>query len=226
MRGRVVLGLTLALLAAVAGAAAGDPGPDGPAKRQIDARIDQLRAEIAQENAHEGVLTSQLSEVTAQLRAAQTDVDRQQSRLSALESELAAARERLAGATVVARDKTSFHRFAQQLEKTAQTRLEQRLRELYMHGRPDTLSVLLSASSFSQLLDDVEYAKRIGRHDQRITNMARRARVAADRARRDADLARACSCESPGSSGLGRPRRRWSEIGWRRAATASPLLGT
>jgi len=190
MRGRVVLGLTLALLAAVAGAAAGDPGPEGQAKRQVDARIDQLRAEIAQANAHEGVLTSQLSGVTAELRAAQADVDRQQSRLSVLESELASARERLAGASVVARDKTSFHRFTQQLEKTAQTRLEQRLRELYMHGRPDTLSVLLSASSFSQLLDDVEYAKRMGRHDRRIANTARRARLAADRARRDAELAR------------------------------------
>src|ERR687887_215310 len=51
MRGRVVLGLTLALLAGLAGAAAGDPGSDGQAKQRIDARIDRLRGEIAGEPA-------------------------------------------------------------------------------------------------------------------------------------------------------------------------------
>ena len=191
MRGRVVLGLTFALLAGVGGVAAGDPGTDGQAKQRIDARIDRLRDEIARANAHEGVLTSQLSDVIAQLRAAQAEVDGQQARLSGLEAKLVTARARLAGATEALRERTTFLHFTQRQEGTAQTRLERRLRELYMHGRPDTLSVLLAAASFSQLLEDVEYAKRIGRHDRRIANAARRARAAAARARHDTELARA-----------------------------------
>ena len=197
MRGRVVLGLMLALLAAAGAAAAGDPGvPDeGAAQRKehVDARIDQLRNEIAQANAQEGVLTSQLSEVTTQLRAAQAEVDGQQARLSVLENALATARARLERATVVEGQKTAFLRFTQRLQRVAQARLERRLRELYMHGKPDTLSVFLGATSFSELVDDVDFAKRIARRDREISTVARRARAAADRARLAADVARAAA---------------------------------
>jgi murein DD-endopeptidase MepM/ murein hydrolase activator NlpD len=199
MRGRVALGLALVLISATAAAAAGDPagdggGPGGGAaqrKQQIDARINELRSEIADANAHEGVLTSQLSGVTAQLRAAQAQVDGQQARLSALEMALATARTRLAGATVVAGRKTTFLRFTQDLDRLAQTRLERRLRALYLHGKPDTLSVFLAATSFSQLLDDVDYAHRVARQDREIAAVARRARAAAARARLAAEAARA-----------------------------------
>src|SRR5919198_6853 len=116
MRGRVVLGLTLALLAGLAGAAAGDPGSDGQAKQRIDARIDRLRGEIADARAREGVLTSQLSDVTATLRDAQTRVDGQQARVTALEASLGTARERVAQAGDVLRRKTAFLRFTERLD--------------------------------------------------------------------------------------------------------------
>jgi murein DD-endopeptidase MepM/ murein hydrolase activator NlpD len=190
MRGRVVLGLALALLAGV-GAAAADPGSDGQAKQRIDARIDRLRGEIAGARAREGVLTSQLSEVTATLREAQARVDGEQARVTLLETALGAARTRVVQAGDVLRRKTEFLHFTERLDATARARLEQRLRFIYMRGRPDALSVLLSATSFSDALDQVEFLNRVGRQDRRIAREARHAHAAAGAARRDAARARA-----------------------------------
>jgi murein DD-endopeptidase MepM/ murein hydrolase activator NlpD len=193
MRGRVALGLALALLALVAGVAAGDPGSDGQTKGQIDARIDRLRNAIAGARAREGVLTSQLSDVTAALRDAQARVDDQQARVRALEASLDAARSRVERAGDVLHRKTVFLHFTEQLDGKARRRLEQRIRLIYMRGRPDVLSVLLSATSFSQALDDVEFLKRVARQDRRIVGEARHAHAAAVRARGDAARAKAAA---------------------------------
>ena len=190
MRGRVVSALVLALLAVVAGAAFGDPGPAVGDKQRIDAQIEALRADVARANALEGVLTSQLSTVTAQLRAAQAAVGDQEARLSALEMSLAAARVRLRDATFVVTEKTAFLRFIQRQEQIARHRLDQRLREIYKHERPDTLSVFLSATSFSQALDDVDYAKRLGQQDRRVAVAVAHARAEAARAELAANRAR------------------------------------
>jgi len=182
MRGRVAVGLALVLVAGVAGAtAAGDPGSDVQTKQSIDARVERLRAEIADANASEGVLTSQLSELAGQLREAQARVDVQQARLDALEATLAAARGRLRHAQARVRETAAALRVAQRLDRVAEARLERRVREVYMHRSPDTLSVLLSATSFSDLLDDVAYVRRLGQLDRRIAGEAARAR--ADNAR-------------------------------------------
>jgi murein DD-endopeptidase MepM/ murein hydrolase activator NlpD len=191
MRGRVVLGLALALLSVPGGVAAGDPGSDGRTKEQIDARIARLRDEIAGARGREGVLTSQLSDVTSALRDAQARVDGQQTRVVALEASLGAARTRVAHAGQALREKTAFLQFTEQLDGKARRRLEQRIRLIYMQGRPDLLSVLLSARSFSQALDDVEFVNRVARQDRRIVGEAERAHAAAERARADAVRAKA-----------------------------------
>jgi len=190
MRARVVTALALALLAGVAGGALADTPGDQQAKQQLDARIGALRADIANASAREGVLTSQLSAVTAELRAAQARVAEQQARLSELEGELVVARDRLAVATARVAAKTEFLRFEQRQERVAQLRLQRRLRYLYEHEPPDTLSVALSASSFSEALDDVDFSKRVAREDRRIADVAVQARTAAARARLDAAHAR------------------------------------
>ncbi|MBA3434435.1 MAG: hypothetical protein H0U08_10115, partial [Actinobacteria bacterium] len=67
----VVVGLVLALSFAASAA-----GQDPEAERaQVDQRIAELQAEIADAKEQEGVLTSQLSEVVSELRAAQDAVD-------------------------------------------------------------------------------------------------------------------------------------------------------
>jgi murein DD-endopeptidase MepM/ murein hydrolase activator NlpD len=191
MRARAATALVVALLSAVAGTAAGDPGNDYQEKQQVDARIDALRGEIAQAKTREGVLTSQLSAVNDELRLARARVAEQEAKLSGLEGELWSARERLRVATGVVRAKTDFLRFVQRQESIARYRLAERLRDLYKHDRPDALSVLLAARSFSQLLDDVDYSRRLGQQDRKVQDAVVRARVAAARARLDASRARA-----------------------------------
>ena len=187
MRGRVALGFALVLIAGVLGAsAAGDTGTDTQAKQSIDARIARLRTQIAAANASEGVLTTQLSQLAGQLREAQGRVNAQQTRLNVLERHLAEARRALAGAQAKVRRTVQTLMFAQRLDRVAEERLERRVREVYMHSRPDTLSVLLSATSFSNLLDDVTYVRRLSRFDRSVADDAARARAAAVQANRDA----------------------------------------
>ncbi len=193
MRGRIVLGVALALLAAVSSATAGDPGGDRRAKERIDARIARLQDEIDKARNQEGVLTSQLSDVTATLRLAQQRVDAQQARVDELDASLARAESALQQATAVLQQKTAFLHFAERLDRKAETRLERRLRQIYMHGRPSTLSVLLSATSFADAVDDVEVIARLARQDRRIGREAREAHVAARHARSDAARARAAA---------------------------------
>jgi murein DD-endopeptidase MepM/ murein hydrolase activator NlpD len=196
MRGRVALGLALAVLAVAGGPAAGGSGGDGQDKQRIDARIAELRAQIEGASAHEGVLTSQLSSLSLELRAAQAQVDEQQGRLSALEARLDIARGRSIAAAAYARQKAAFLRFARRQQAIAEHRLERRFREIYMHGRPDTLSVVLSSTSFSQVLERMQYVRQIARHDWRIELLARQERAAATRARRQADAASAAAAAS------------------------------
>jgi len=66
-----LLGLVLSLVA-VAPAAADDPSDE---KAAVDARIASLQADISASKAREGVLTSQLSAVVAELEDAQSAVD-------------------------------------------------------------------------------------------------------------------------------------------------------
>src|SRR6185436_15494308 len=86
-----LLGLVLALVV-VAPAAAGDPSDD---KAAVDARIAALQAGVAQSKAHEGVLTSQLSAVAAEVESAESAVQDAEAAVVALETELSAGRARL-----------------------------------------------------------------------------------------------------------------------------------
>jgi murein DD-endopeptidase MepM/ murein hydrolase activator NlpD len=57
--------------------------------------------------------------------------------------------------------------------------LEQRVRAAYVNETPDVLSFVVSASSFSEIVDSYEYLSRIGKQDQRI---AREVKAAKERA--------------------------------------------
>jgi murein DD-endopeptidase MepM/ murein hydrolase activator NlpD len=62
--------------------------------------------------------------------------------------------------------------------------LEARVRAIYIEQPPDALSVLVSAATFSDLLDSYEFANRIGLQDQRIARQVERAKLLAAEKRR------------------------------------------
>jgi murein DD-endopeptidase MepM/ murein hydrolase activator NlpD len=169
----LVLLLALAALALIAPAAGQDIESQ---KQEVDARLAELRAEIEAAKQQEGVLTSQLSAVVDELRAAEEAVDTAQSGLDHLESELARQRERLAQLTVLLRQQTRrLVRLQREYARVVDV-LEQRVRDAYMSEPPDALAFIVSASSFSEVIDNYEFVQRIGAQDRRIAHEVQEAK--------------------------------------------------
>jgi murein DD-endopeptidase MepM/ murein hydrolase activator NlpD len=173
--------LGLALVLGVAAPASGQGVEDD--KAALDARIASLQADIEDSKRDEGVLTSQLSAVVAELESAQAAVDEAQSSVSALETELSSAQIRLETLTdLLARQTRNVDRL-QSEHRRAMGILEARLRAIYIDEPPDLLSFLVSATSFDDLIDNVELMGRIGNQDKSIAEQVERAkrRAAAER---------------------------------------------
>jgi len=167
-----LVGLVLSLVV-VAPAAADDPSDE---KASVDARIASLRADITASKAREGVLTSQLSAVVAELEGAQSAVDEAQAAVGTLEAELSSARTRLDVLTERLDAQTrKLERLRSEYEKAVAI-LEARVRAAYIDEPPDMLAFLVSASSFDEVIDNVELLTRIGRQDKRIAQQVERAR--------------------------------------------------
>jgi peptidoglycan hydrolase CwlO-like protein len=165
-RRAVVVGLVLALVGA-APAAGDDPVEE---KRAVDVRIASLRDEIEAAKEKEGVLPSQLTEVVAELDAAQAAVDRAQGSLDQLEAELASEQARLERLTLLLREQTEKLRDLEEQHARAVEILQTRVRAIYIEGPQDALSVIVSARSLGDMIDSYEFMSRIGRQDRRIAN--------------------------------------------------------
>jgi murein DD-endopeptidase MepM/ murein hydrolase activator NlpD len=182
MRRRLLalLGLVLSLVV-VAPAAADDPTDE---KAVVDARIASLQTGIAAAKAREGVLTSQVSAVVAELESAQSAVDDAEATVGALEAELTSARARLDELTERLAAQTRRLERLRSEYATAVAILEARVRAAYIDEPPDMLAFLVSASSFDEVVDNVELLNRIGRQDRRIAHQVERARNRAAAERR------------------------------------------
>jgi murein DD-endopeptidase MepM/ murein hydrolase activator NlpD len=175
---RLALASTLAVLLVTA-PAAGEPGAD---KARIDDRIGRLRGEIARADDRAAVLTTEITAITSRIRTVQADVATEQARLYEIEAELAAHQARLDQLNVRHKHQTDRLVLLRRQHATAIDRLEARVREIYIEETPDALSFVLEASSYTDLLDHVEYLNDIGRQDQRIASQvagAKRAMAAA-----------------------------------------------
>jgi murein DD-endopeptidase MepM/ murein hydrolase activator NlpD len=183
MARRVAFLAALALLVAGSSSTSWAGGGDRARKERIDERIARLRAEIAAANRREGVLTSQISEVTSRIHALQDDVAQASSRLAALESELAVYERRLERLTELLELQTRRVRLLTTQERIAEERLYQRLVAIYEADDPSALEVVFSASSFTELLDGLDYVNQIGRQDRRLARDVAAARRQAHTAR-------------------------------------------
>lgn len=179
-RSLVVLGLALAL--AISAPAAGQDIEDQ--KAVVDARIASLQAEIDAARQDEGVLTSQLSAVVSELKAAQSAVVEAQGSLDLLEAELAAEQELLDTLTVLLEQQTRrLERLEAEYARAVEI-LEARVRAIYIQESPDLLSFLVSASSFDDVIDNYEFLSRIGLQDRRVARQVETAKNRAAEERR------------------------------------------
>jgi murein DD-endopeptidase MepM/ murein hydrolase activator NlpD len=180
---RFLLVAAFALTLALAAPAAGQEDPAAE-KARVDQRIAELQTEVEAAKDREGVLTSQLSAVVSELRAAESAVDEAQGSLDQLEAELASERARLERLTALLEAQTQRLLRLQREYARAVEILEQRVRAAYVNEPPDTLSFIVSASSFAELIDNYEFVSRIGAQDKRIAREVEAARTKAAEERR------------------------------------------
>jgi murein DD-endopeptidase MepM/ murein hydrolase activator NlpD len=149
----------------VAAPAAGDPRGE---KQEVDAGIGALREKIEEAEQESSVLTSEISAASSRVREVQEQVDAEQRQLSGLEAQLASETEKLERLNRLFDGQTEQLRAFAAEHAHAVEQLEQRVREIYMGDAPDLLAFVLGATTFTDLLDNVELLNDIGRQDASI----------------------------------------------------------
>jgi hypothetical protein len=175
MRRRFAIRPWIAALA-LAACAAAMPLASGAQSR------DELETRIERERGRERSLAGGAAELGRLIARLDRDVALLERRRAAVAGELARARAELE------RTRASLRR---QRARAATLRvrlirdrrmLARRLVELYQAGRPDLVTVILSADGFADLLERREFLRRIRDQDERIVRAVGRARAAARRA--------------------------------------------
>jgi murein DD-endopeptidase MepM/ murein hydrolase activator NlpD len=149
----------------------------------IDGRLAEIRARIATARQRENRLTRQIGDVTAEIRTLESRVGDVSAKLETLERDLDLHRERLAKLTELFRLQTQRLDFLKKQYDGAVARLAHRLVDIYESDDPTALGVLLSAESFQDALDQIDYYNEIAKQDKQIADEVRDAKVQVARTR-------------------------------------------
>jgi murein DD-endopeptidase MepM/ murein hydrolase activator NlpD len=145
-------------------------GQDSASERKeiVDGRIGALERKISAAREREGVLTAEIEVVSDKIAALQNDVDSASARLNELESVLALHQRKLDRLNELYALQTRKLVFLQRQHKEAVARLSKRLVEIYTSERTSSLAVVLQSGNFSDMLDQLEFLRTIGRQDQKV----------------------------------------------------------
>jgi murein DD-endopeptidase MepM/ murein hydrolase activator NlpD len=168
------LAYCLVLLLCLAAPAAGQDAYDE--KQDVDARLAEVRGKLAEIESRERSLTAQLGAVSGQILALERQVGDVSSRLSALEHDLALHRQKLASITDLYVLQTRRLTFLRRQYATALDRLNRRIVAIYEYDDPDAFEVLVSAASFSEVLEQLDFIRSIGKQDRQISESVEHAR--------------------------------------------------
>jgi len=148
----------LAVLAVAATALLGSWSPArGDLQQRIraqESREDRLEAAIARETQRIEAANGGLAQAQARLAELSARLDARRAELEEVQRELVDARDRLT------RLENRYRRAAGALAEN--------LRAGYMNGSPDLVTVMLDSQGFSDLLERVEFLKRVGREQARV----------------------------------------------------------
>jgi murein DD-endopeptidase MepM/ murein hydrolase activator NlpD len=180
MRTRRALPVVALLLAVVATPASGDVGSR---KQQIDSRLAEVQAKIARAEQRERDLASEIDSVNSQIRGLATQVGVVTTRLEPLERDLDLHRQKLDRLNELYRVQTARFRYLRHEYQVLIDRLGNRLIDLYEGGEPNSLQVLLSAKTFTDLISQAEYVDAIGNQDKQIAGQVGTAKVSVHRQR-------------------------------------------
>ncbi len=224
MRLRLSIGLLLAGIVLFAASVASGQESASEEKQMVDGRINALEAKIAAAREREGVLSAEIEVVTEKIDSLQNDVDAASSRLDKLESVLALHQRKLDRLNQLYTLQTRKLVFLQRQHGEAVARLSKRLVEIYTSERTSSISVVLEAGNFSEMLDQLEFLNTIGRQDQKVAGEVENAKLqmqatrnATRKTRRQvADTTRAVAARTAEQRAV-RDRLAWSQ---RELATA------
>lgn len=156
-------------LAALAVALAAVPAIGQQSEGDLRDRIDSSRS-------RERALTGSVARLGRLERATAREVAILERRVAAVRAELAAA-ETVLATTEQRRDRQHARalRLRQRLSRS-RAQLAALLRERYTGGRPDVITVVLHSDGFAQLLETVDFLRRIQAQDERILDTVKGAR--------------------------------------------------
>jgi murein DD-endopeptidase MepM/ murein hydrolase activator NlpD len=180
MRTRRALPVVALLLAVVVTPASGDVGSR---KQQIDSRLADVQGKIARAEQRERDLASEIDSVNSQIRGLATQVGVVTTRLEPLERDLDLHRQKLDRLNELYRVQTARFRYLRHEYQVLIDRLGNRLIDLYEGGQPNSLQVLLSAKTFTDLISQAEYVDAIGNQDKQIAGQVGTAKVSVHRQR-------------------------------------------
>ena len=169
---RLLLSLLL-LVALLASAAASQRA--GAASNQE--RIQALREKIAAAQAEESRLASQIGLVEDQIRDLEARVGNVSTKLETLERELALHQERLQKIKRLFDLQTERLNFLREQYSLALDALNRRLVAIYESEEVSTVDVLISAGSFSDVIEQLDYLRDLGAQDLHISTEVNRAKV-------------------------------------------------
>ncbi len=181
MARRLLLGLLIVL--AVAAPAAADTIVEK--KRSVDERIAGLREKLDETRAKEAALQREIASLSSEILDLERDVGDVSERLEPLERELALRELKLNRLNALFQVQTERLFFLRAEYREAVERLNARLVAIYEGDRVDGLAFVLSARSFSELLDAIDYVRTIAQQDKRISEevAAKKTEVAVARRR-------------------------------------------
>lgn len=153
-------------------------------KASVDAKIDALGAKVEATRRREASLRAELASVSSEIRVLAGRVGDVSAQLQPLERELDLRQKRLRRLKALFHLQTERLRLLRRQHAVAVRRLSERLVSLYEQPEADTLSLLLSSVSFTDVLDAIDYLRRIADQDRRIADEvgAAKERVRAQRA--------------------------------------------
>jgi murein DD-endopeptidase MepM/ murein hydrolase activator NlpD len=179
---RVSLLLLLALVLA-SPAFGGGGGDIYRQKRQIDERLSSLHSKLAHAKAQEGVLTQEITVVSGKIHGLQNDVAGAQRRLNVLDRQLAVHQQRLDRVQGLLDAETRKLVVLRHSYSIALTRLNRRVLDAYETPGVDAIDVMLSTTSMSQMLSDIEWLHQIGAQDKFVSDQLHAAKTAMQRVR-------------------------------------------
>ena len=160
--------LALVLVAVLAFAA--------PAAGDNSGKISDLQARIAAARAKEARLTSQISDITSEIRALEGRVGDVSQKLSILEHDLELHQRRLDRLNDLFAFETERLEFLREQYAGAVRELNLRMIDIYETQDPSLVEVILASESFQDALDRINYLEAIAQQDKHIAAQVGKAR--------------------------------------------------